>query len=64
MSDLCSVNGIWVLPFGEAEELVVRAVQTRGNGRTTRLLLFELSTVCMAGFGDGGSGDERVPGLG
>lgn len=63
MSDLCSVNGIWVLPFGEAE-LVVRAVQTRGNGRTTRLLLFELSTVCMAGFGNGGSGDERVLGLG
>ena len=44
--------------FGEAENLVVRAVQTRGNGRTTCFLLFELSTVCMAGFGVGGSRGE------
>lgn len=45
-------GGLWFF-FCEAEELVVRAVQTRGNGRTTRFLLFELSTVCMAGLGLG-----------
>ena len=34
---------LWIFILGEAGELVVRAVETRGNGRTTRFLLFELS---------------------
>ena len=35
-----------------------RAVEHCGNGRTTRFLLFELSTVSIAGFGVGGSGGK------
>ena len=51
--------GIRAAGFGLGEAgISSRAVEHCGNGRTTRFLLFELSTVSIAGFGVGGSGGK------